>query len=322
MQRVVIRGTGHYVPQRRLTNEDLTRMVDTTDEWILSRTGISERRIAAPEEATSDLALAAARAALEDAGMAAQDLDLILVATVSGDYPFPAVACLLHHQLGCLPRTAAFDVSATCVGFLTALQVAEQYIRCGTHKNILVIGAEVLSRFTDYEDLGTCILFSDGAGAAILSRGEEKDGAGILHTLLRADGQYADLLYIPGGGSREPAGKNKMAMDGNKIFKLAVNAMTQAVKEALAATNLTIDDIDWVVPHQANQRIIDAVARHLSLPMDKVVCTVREYGNNSAATIPLAFDLAIKEGKIQRGQKVLLTAFGGGLVWGAAILEY
>ena len=182
MQRVVIRGTGHYVPQRRLTNEDLTRMVDTTEEWILSRTGISERRIAAPEEATSDLALAAARAALEDAGMAAQDLDLILVATVSGDYPFPAVACLLHHQLGCLPRTAAFDVSATCVGFLTALQVAEQYIRCGTHKNILVIGAEALSRFTDYEDRGTCILFSDGAGAAILSRGEEKDGAGILHT--------------------------------------------------------------------------------------------------------------------------------------------
>lgn len=322
MQRVVIRGTGHYVPQRRLTNQDLTQMVETSDEWILSRTGIAERRIAAPEEATSDLALAAARAALEDAGLTPQDLDLILVATVSGDYPFPAVACLLHHRLGCSPRTSAFDVSATCVGFLTALQVAEQYIRLGTHRHVLVVGAETLSRFTDYEDRGTCILFADGAGAAVVSRGEEGDGAGLLHTLLRADGQYADLLYIPGGGSREPEGKNKMVMDGNKIFKLAVQAMTQAVREALAATNLTVDDVDWVVPHQANQRIIDAVARQLSLPMEKVICTVRNYGNNSAATIPLAFDLAVREGRIRRGQKVVLTAFGGGLVWGAAVLEY
>lgn len=325
MNKVVIRGIGAYVPEKRLTNEDLEKMVETSDEWIVTRTGISERRIAADDQATSDLAVKAAQAALEDAGMSAEEIDMIVVATETPDYILPPVATQLQHQLEC-KNVAAFDVHATCVGFIAALNTATQFVRTGACQNVLVVGADSLSRITNYEDRGTCILFSDGAGAWVLSADNDHPSRGIIDAALHSEGEHLELLYVPGGGSRHPHGKYPeklpyIQMEGNKVFKLAVNAMTQTVKETMDKNGITAEEIDWVIPHQANQRIIDAVAKNLGA-QDKVISTIKYYGNNSSATIPLAFDTAVKSGQIKRGDTCMLTAFGAGLIWGSLLLQY
>ncbi|GAA4703338.1 beta-ketoacyl-ACP synthase III [Brevibacillus fulvus] len=326
MYKAVISGVGSYLPERILTNQDLERMVETNDEWITTRTGISERRIAAETEATSDLAYQAAVAALQDAGLTATDLDMLIVATSTPDYQLPPVASLLQHRLGCRP-ISAFDVSVTCIGFISAMETASQYIQTGKHKHILVVGADALSRITDYADRTTCILFGDGAGAAILSRAEPSTDQGVIHASTHSAGEHFFSLYVPGTGSRqmmpeEAAKKGKIIMEGRKIFKLAVTSMSQTVKETLEASGYDQADLDWVIPHQANQRIIEAVAHNLELPLEKMVSTIKYYGNNSAATIPVAMDTAIRDGRIKRGDLVMLVAFGGGLVWGSLLLRY
>lgn len=325
MYRAIVSGVGSYVPEKRLTNFDLEQMVETSNEWILSRTGISERRIAAPEQATSDLAFEAARAALQAAKLQAQDIDMIVVATVTPDHTFPPVACQLQARLGCRNVTA-FDVEATCVGFITALQIAEQFVKIGRHRHVLVVGADTLSRITDYTDRSTCILFADGAGAFVVSRGDEESSQGIIHSATHAAGEYFESLYIPGGGSRQPQispeHKATIVMEGNKIFKLAVQAMAGTIRETLEITGYTAEQIDWLIPHQANQRIIDGVAHQLDFPADKVISTIRYFGNNSSATIPLAMDIAIRDGRIKRGDTLMFAAFGGGLVWGSLLLQY
>ncbi|MDI9260524.1 beta-ketoacyl-ACP synthase III [Alicyclobacillus sendaiensis] len=324
MYRAVIRGVGSYLPETRLTNVEIEQMVETSDEWIQTRTGIAERRIAGPDEATSDFAYFAAKAALDDAGLSPEDVDLIIVATETPDYLLPPVACQVQARLGCR-NIGAFDLHATCAGFLSALQVAEQFVKSGVHEHVLIVGADTLSRFTDYTDRGTCILFADGAGAFVVSRGEEQSGEGVIATTIHADGTYFHNLYIPGGGSRTPYGegaKAKIVMDGRKIFKLAVNVMASTVEELLQKTGRQKDEIDWLIPHQANQRIIDAVAESLDFPPEKVVSTIQNIGNNSSATIPIAVDTAIRDGRIQRGDLLMLVAFGGGLVWGGAMVEY
>lgn len=320
---VKISGIGSYVPCNRLTNHDLENMVETNDEWIRIRTGISERCLADSTEATSDLAFRAAYSALEDAGLKPTDIDLIIVGTETPDHIFPPVACQVQKRLGCR-NIGAFDVHATCVGFVTVLQIAQQYIKSGLHKHVLIIGADTMSRITDYTDRSTCILFSDGAGAFILSQSDEP---GIISTSIHSDGEFFELLYVPGGGSRYPhpvdeTTKAKIVMEGNKVFKLAVRAMTEGVNEILQSTGYTKEAIDWLIPHQANQRIIDAVAKNLDFPDDKVISTLSGYGNNSSATIPLAMATAVRDGRIQRGQTLLFTAFGAGLLWGSALLKY
>ena len=326
MFKAIVSGIGSYVPEQVLTNHDLERMVDTNDEWILTRTGIRERRIAPPEMASSDLGFFAAQAAIADAGLTADQIDMLIVATSTPDHQFPPVACLLQERLGC--RTIpAYDLSATCIGFLSALETAQQFIATGKHKHVLVVGVDTLSRITDYTDRTTCILFGDGAGAFVLSREESTADNGILYTTTHADGAYFPYLYVPGGGSRHPhpsdeTQKAKIVMEGRKIFRLAVTSMTEVAKEALQATNMSLNEIDWVIPHQANQRIIDAVAEHLELPEEKLISTVGDFGNNSAATIPLAMDTAVKDGRIKRGDTVMLLAFGGGLVWGSVLFNY
>jgi 3-oxoacyl-[acyl-carrier-protein] synthase III len=322
----VVRGTGSYVPSGRLTNQQLESMVVTNDEWITTRTGISERPVAAPEQATSDLAYEAALAALDSAGMNAEELDLILVATETPDHPFPPVACQVQHRLGCRP-IAAYDIHLVCTGFVAALHTADAFIRAGIYRNILIIGADTLTRFTDYTDRSTCILFSDGAGAVILSAASDSDGlGGILHSAIHADGEHFEAAIIPGGGSRYPdspaAHKNKIVMEGSKIFKLAVSSMSETTLQTLEATGTPIQELDWIIPHQANQRIMDAVARNLELPTEKLVSNIAYTGNNSAATIPLALDTAVRDGRIKRGDLVMLTAFGGGLAWGSALVRW
>ena len=319
---VIVRGTGAYVPETRLTNADLEKMVDTSDEWIMTRTGISERRIARPDEATSDMAQRAACAALKDAGVSAADIDLIVVGTSTPDHHFPSVACKLQASIGCT-KAAAFDVNAACAGFISALQIAEQFIRAGSAEHVLVVGADTMSRILDYTDRATSILFGDGAGAFVLSRGEAQAG-GILGSATYADGTYYDKLYVCGGGctTEGQLGKARISMNGRAIFQLAVRAMISATEEVLAKAGFSVEDVDWVVPHQANQRITEAVARGLCISLEKVISTIKEFGNNSAATVPLAMDVAIKDGRIQRGDKVILTAFGGGLSWGSVLLSY
>lgn len=325
----MIKGVGSYVPKNRLTNYDLERLVETSDEWIRTRTGIVERRICGPTEATSDLAYFAAQAALADAGISPTDIDQIIVATETPDHVFPPVACQVQNRLGCR-NVGAFDIHSTCVGFLSALQVAEQYVKMGTHKHVLVIGADSLSRFTDYTDRVTCVLFADGAGAFVISRreasGSKAGSKGIISTLLHSDGKYFEALYVPAGGSRHPDPaeglKNKIVMDGKTIFKLAVNVMSEAVEETLRATGYAKEEIDWLIPHQANQRIIDAVASSLGFPNERIISTISQYGNNSAATIPLAIDTAVRDSRIRRGDTLMLVAFGAGLVSGAVLLQY
>jgi 3-oxoacyl-[acyl-carrier-protein] synthase-3 len=315
-------GTGGYLPEKVVTNADLEKTVDTSDQWIRERTGISQRHIAADNETTCDLAEQAAKAAIESAGIETNSIDLIIIATTTPDKVFPSTACLLQQRLdihGC----PAFDIQAVCTGFVYALGVADKFIRTGSAKRALVIGAETLSRIVDWSDRGTCVLFGDGAGAIIL---EASDEPGVLSTHLHADGQYADLLHVPNGvsnGYKEMLeGSAFIKMQGNEVFKMAVNTLGRIVDETLAANNMEKSDIDWLVPHQANIRIIAATARKLKMSMDHVVTTVQEHGNTSAASVPLALDVAVRSGQIKRGDVLLLEAFGGGFTWGSALVKY
>lgn len=315
-------GTGGYLPRKVLSNHDLEAMVETSDQWITERTGIKNRHIAADGETTCDLAEIAAGAAMEAAGIGPDDIDLVIVATTTPDRVFPSTACLLQQRLG-IRGCAAFDVQAVCTGFIYALGVADKFIRSGSHRRALVVGAETLSRIVDWTDRTTCVLFGDGAGAVVLEASEE---AGILSTHLHADGQYKDLLSTTGGVSEGYAntsnGSAHITMQGNEVFKIAVNTLGRIVDETLAANGMKQSDIDWLVPHQANNRIIAATAKKLKMSMDRVVVTVQEHGNTSAASVPLALNEAVRDGRIQRGDTVLLEAFGGGFTWGSALLRY
>ena len=314
-----ILGTGSYLPARILTNADLEKLVETNDQWIVERTGIRERHIAAEGEYTSDLATQAALAALDVAGLVPDDIDLLLVATTTPDLVFPSTACIVQSKLGMTNGKPAFDLQAVCSGFVYAMSVADQFIKTGAAKHVLVIGAETLSRITDWNDRGNCILWGDGAGAVVLGASAEP---GIIATHIHADGRHKELLRTTTGastGMNEPA---LMRMEGNAVFKMAVNTLDRIVDETLGANGLAKSDIDWLVPHQANIRIISATAKKLGMSMDHVVTTVAGHGNTSAASVPLAFDVAVRDGRIQRGQTVLMEAFGGGFTWGSALLKY
>lgn len=312
-------GTGCYLPARTVTNRELERSIDTSDEWIFSRTGIRERRVAADDELASDLALQASRRALAAAKMGAADLDLIIVATTTPDIVFPSTACILQNKLGA-GVCPAFDVQAVCSGFVYALAIADLFVRAGKCRQALVVGAEVYSRILDWTDRGTCVLFGDGAGAVVLRASDE---AGILSTHLHADGTYHDILNVPGhvsgGGVR---GRPFVSMDGTAVFKFAVKVLYEVAQEALAANRLQVSDIDWLIPHQANIRIIEATAKKLGLPLERVVVTVERHANTSAASVPLALDEAVRDGRIRRGQHVLLEGVGGGFTWGSVLLRY
>jgi 3-oxoacyl-[acyl-carrier-protein] synthase-3 len=323
--RARITGTGSYVPSRVLTNAELERMVATSDEWIVERTGIRERRVAAHGEACSDLGMVAAERALKAAGVPATDLDMILVATCTGDLPMPATACLLQHRLGAV-RAAACDLAAACCGFVYALSVADAYVRTGM-RHVLVVGSEVMSAITDWTDRNTCVLFADGAGAAVISATDEDRG--ILSTHLHSDGSLCDLIAVPGGGSRMPPSEKVInerlqyiKMKGNETFKVAVRTLEEVARETLAANGLTVADVDLYVPHQANVRIIKAVAERLGLPMEKVILNMDRYGNTSAASIPLALDEAVRDGWIKDGTVVMMGAFGAGLTWASALIRW
>lgn len=316
-----ISGTGSVLPDKVLTNADLEEIVDTSDEWITERTGIKKRHVV-EGETTCDIAEIASRRAIEAAGLEPQDIDLIIVATTTPDRIFPSTACLLQDRLdihGC----PAFDIQAVCTGFVYALGVADSFVTSGKAKHALVVGAETLSKIIDWTDRSTCVLFGDGAGAVVLSASEE---AGILSTHLHADGQYKDLLTVPSGISENfeqlKAGEAYVQMKGNEVFKMAVNTLGRIVDETLAHNNMQKSDVNWLVPHQANIRIIVATARKLNMSMDHVVVTVDETGNTSAASIPLALDIAVRDGRIERGQTIMLEAFGGGFTWGSALLKY
>jgi 3-oxoacyl-[acyl-carrier-protein] synthase-3 len=313
-----ISGTGSYLPTKILTNAELERMVDTTDEWIFARTGIRERHIAASDEYTSDLGIAAAKKAIEAANIDVQDIDLLIVATTTPDRVFPSTACLIQNQLGIKNNSPAFDVQAVCSGFVYALSVADSMIKTGAAKTALVIGAETMSRITDWTDRSNCILWGDGAGAVILQASNE---AGIITTHLHANGSYEKLLTVPAGVSRQE-GEKTMKMEGNAVFKMAVNTLDQIVDETLLANGMQKSDVDWLVPHQANIRILQATAKKLDMDLDKVVVTVDKHGNTSAASIPLALDTAVRDGRIKRGDVILMEAFGGGFTWGSALIKY
>ncbi|MDW3094605.1 MAG: beta-ketoacyl-ACP synthase III [Gammaproteobacteria bacterium] len=315
-------GTGSYLPERILTNKDLESMVDTADDWIQERTGIKERHIAAEGETTADLGVIAARRAMEMAGKTKENIDLIIVATTTADKVFPSTACLIQKRLdihGC----PAFDVQAVCTGFVYALAIADNFIKAGTVKTALVIGAETLSRIVDWTDRSTCVLFADGGGAVVL---EESEEPGILSTHLHADGSYEHLLHVPRGISEGydllKKGEAYIYMKGNEVFKMAVNTLGKIADETLIANNYDKSQIDWLVPHQANTRIIQATAKKLKLSMDRVVVTVDRHGNTSAASIPLALDTAVRDGRIKKGESIILEAFGGGFTWGSALLIY
>jgi len=315
-----ILGTGGYLPETILTNEQIAQTVDTSDAWIIERTGIRQRCIAGKNETASSMAERAARQALEAAQIEPGTIDLIIVATCTPDRVFPSTACILQQRLA-IRDCAAFDVQAACSGFIYALSIADQYIRAGTTQRVLVVGSEVNSRIVDWSDRGTCILFGDGAGAVVL---EAADEPGILSTHIHSDGQYQDLLYVPnlnGGGSGEEDDRF-LKMQGNEVFKIAVNTLGRIVDETLAANNLQKSDIHWLVPHQANIRIIAATAKKLHMPMDRVVMTIENQGNTSAASVPLALNEAIRDSRIQRGHMVLMEAFGGGFAWGSALIRY
>ena len=317
-----ITGTGSYLPERILTNAELERMVETSDDWIVSRTGVRERRIAAEGENTVDLAERATRPAIEAAGLDTQDIDLIVLATTTPDQVFPATACLLQKRLG-IHGCPAFDIQAVCTGFIYALDVADKFIRTESAKCALVVGAETFSRIIDWTDRGTCVLFGDGAGAVIV---QAHNAPGIISSHLHADGQYTSLLEVPAGVSqgydKVQNGQAYVRMGGSEVFKVAVNTLGQIVDETLAVNNMEKSDVTWLVPHQANIRIIAATARKLGISMDHVVVTVDRHGNTSAASIPLAFDEAVRDGRIKRGDTVLMEAFGGGFTWGSVLLKY
>ena len=309
-------GTGSYLPPRIVTNDEFAKRLDTSDAWIRERTGISERRIADESQASSDLALEASRAALSAAQLAPGDIDLIIVATSTPDYVFPSTACLLQAKLG-IRNSPAFDVQAVCSGFVYALATADRFIRSGMNRRALVVGTEVFSRIMDWNDRATCVLFGDGAGAVVLAAG---DKPGIHASVLHADGSYADILSVPGNvcGGRI-TGSPYLQMQGNQVFKLAVRVLDEVARETLKAADMVIADVDWLIPHQANVRILEATARKLGLPRERVVVTVDKHGNTSAASIPLALDEYVRAGKIRPGQRVLMEGVGGGFTWGAAL---
>ncbi|MGH8278267.1 MAG: beta-ketoacyl-ACP synthase III [Gammaproteobacteria bacterium] len=317
-----IAGTGSSLPDKVLTNQDLEKMVATSDEWIRARTGIERRHIAAENETNLDFCERAARQAMQAAGLGPQDLDLVIVGTTTPDQIFPNMGCLLQQRMG-IRECTAFSLEAACTGFIYALDIGEKFIRAGSVRHALIVGGETLSRMTDWTDRSTCVLFGDGAGAVVL---EASDSPGILSTHLHADGQYADLLYFPSGVSKKPenfrARRDYIQMKGSEVFKVAVRKLGDVVTEALAANHLPAEKLDWLVPHQANLRIIEATARRLKLPMARVVLTVQEHGNTSTASVPLALDVAVRDGRIRRGQTILLEAFGAGFTWGAALIRY
>jgi len=328
MYQTRIAGTGSYLPERVLTNFDLEKLVDTSDQWIRERTGIERRHMAAPGQTTSDLAYEASQRALKAANMSADDIDMIIFGTVTGDQLMPSTACYLQKKLGCA-KTPAFDLAAACSGFVYSLTIAEHFIRAGTYKTILVVGAEVLHNFVNYKDRETCILFGDGAGAFVVTRAEKNDANVILSSHLMSVASLADLLVLPAGGSKQPItheildqGGHYMKMKGREIFKNAVQTMSACCEETLKQNNVKAEDISWLVPHQANFRIMEAVAERFGFPLEKVVNIVHEMGNTSAATIPVAFDTAVRDGRIKRGQLILLTTFGAGLTAGSMLLRY
>ena len=314
-----ILATGSYLPVGLLTNADLEQRIDTSDAWIVERTGIHQRHMSAADEFTSDLAVAAAQSALATAGLDANDIGLIVLATTTPDRVFPSTACLVQGKLGITNGCPAMDVQAVCSGFIYALSTADAFIRSGQVKRALVIGAETLTKITDYTDRGNCMLWGDGAGAVILEASEQP---GIISTHLHADGRYEDLLYVEGGATKGVGQPAYMRMQGNAVFKMAVNTLDAIVDETLQANGLQKSDLDWLVPHQANKRIIDATAKKLDMSTDRVILTVGEHGNTSAASIPLALDTGVKDGRIQRGELVLMEAFGGGFTWGSALVRF
>ncbi len=316
-------GTGSYLPANIMTNHDLEKLVDTSDQWIRERTGIEQRHIAADNETTVDLAEKASLAAIEAAGLSPNDIDLIVLATSTPDKIFPSSACILQARLGIHNGTPAFDIQAVCSGFVYAVSVADKFIKTGSAKRALVVGAEVFSRILNWEDRGTCVLFGDGAGAVVLEANEE---TGILSTHIHSDGRYENLLWVPhgigDGYEYVKEGNAYVEMKGNEVFKMAVNTLGRIVDETLEANQLKKEDIDWLVPHQANIRIIAATAKKLRMPMEQVVVTVDKHGNTSAASIPLALDAAVRDGRIRKGEMLMLEAFGGGFTWGSALLRY
>ncbi len=325
MRHSAITGWGKYVPERVVTNQDLEKMVDTSEEWILARTGIRERRIAGPDEAASTMSLAASREALAAAGLDSRDLDLIIVGTSSADYPTPSVASMIQGMLPA-PRAAAFDLAAGCTGFVYALATAHQFIAAGTYDNVLVIGAEVTSRFVDWEDRGTCVLFGDGAGAAVVQATDAPTG--VLSFLLGSEGSEYDAVIVPGGGSRHPFSQEVLdkrmqyiKMDGRRVFRFAAKVPAEGARRVIEASGLSMDDIALIIPHQANLRIIQTLAKTLELPMEKFYVNVDRYGNTSAASIPIALYEALEEGRIREGEDVLLLGFGTGLTWAAAVVR-
>jgi 3-oxoacyl-[acyl-carrier-protein] synthase-3 len=317
-----IAGTGRFLPERILTNADLEKMVDTTDEWIRTRTGVERRHIASEDQTTSDLCVEAAKVAMATAGVTADDVDLIVVGTTSPDLIFPNVATLVQHRLG-IHGCPAFSIEAACTGFIYALTTADKFVRAGESRCALVIGAEIISKLVDWNDRSTCVLFGDGAGAVIIKPSDEP---GIISCHLGADGRYKDLLYYPVGASKDlhkaGLGDAKIIMSGNEVFKVAVKTLGNVAEQALVANNIQKDEIDWLIPHQANLRIIQATAKRLGLPMEKVILTVQDHGNTSAASVPMALDVGIRDGRIKRDQLILMEAFGGGFTWGSVLMRY
>jgi 3-oxoacyl-[acyl-carrier-protein] synthase-3 len=325
-RRAVIRGTGSSLPEKILTNEELERMVETSNDWIMSRTGIRERHVARPDEYMSMFATRAAERALRSAGLQGSDLDLVICATVTPDSPIPATSCIVQNNLGAT-GAAAFDMSAGCTGFIYGLAIADSLIASGMYRNIMLIGAELLSKYVNWKDRTTCVLFGDGAGAVVLTPGEES--AGVLATTLRADGNLADFIHVPAGGTREPAsertvaeGRHFIRMKGNETFKMAVRSMEDSARTVLREAGIDTDDVDLFIPHQANRRIIDAVGSRLGLRDDQVYINVDRVGNTSAASIPIALDEAIQKDLVKEGSTILLAAFGTGLTWGAAVVRW
>jgi 3-oxoacyl-[acyl-carrier-protein] synthase-3 len=316
-----IAGTGRYLPEKILTNFDLEKMVDTSDEWIRTRTGVERRHCVREDQTTSDMCVEAARIAIEDAGVTAADIDLVIIGTTSPDLIFPNVGTLVQHRLG-IPACPAVSMEAACTSFIYALTTADKFIRAGESRCALVIGAECITKLVDWSDRNTCVLFGDGAGAVILEPSEEP---GIIATHLGADGQYKDLLYYPVGASRElyKAGTDKAAimMRGNEVFKVAVKTLGNVALEALEKAGVKPSEVDWLIPHQANIRIIQATAKRLDMPMEKVIVTVQDHGNTSAASVPMALDVGIRDGRVKPGQLVLMEAFGGGFTWGAVLMR-